>query len=181
MNKDGNYRLDSWKEIAAYLGRNERTAIRWERKGLPVHRVPGGQRQPVFAYAQEIDAWLVSQDGKAAGPGTLDEPTSKPDLQGDDDGGASALPESQRAKRTLRPVPPPRAAQFALLLIPKKNREHLVGDLEEEYRTKLFPKHGRFWAQLWYWEQTLVALGFYVWPFLKRVLGMAAIWKVMGR
>src|SRR5215471_13425423 len=60
--QNGNRRLDSWKEIAAHLGRNERTAIRWEKKGLPVHRVPGGQRQAVFAYTDEIDAWLLSQE-----------------------------------------------------------------------------------------------------------------------
>src|SRR5262249_57525627 len=66
LHQNGNRRLDSWKEIAAHLGRNERTAIRWEKRGLPVHRVPGGQRQAVFAYTEEIDAWLVSQDGKAA-------------------------------------------------------------------------------------------------------------------
>lgn len=64
--QNGNRRLDSWKEIAAHLGRTERTAIRWEKKGLPVHRVPGGKRQAVFAYTDEIDAWLISQDGKSA-------------------------------------------------------------------------------------------------------------------
>jgi Tol biopolymer transport system component len=62
--QNGNRRLDSWKEIAAHLGRNERTAIRWEKRGLPVHRVPGGQRQAVFAYTGEIDAWLRGQDTK---------------------------------------------------------------------------------------------------------------------
>ena len=52
-------RIDGWKEIARYLGRDVTTAIRWERqKGLPVHRVPGGKRQAVFCYAREIDAWL---------------------------------------------------------------------------------------------------------------------------
>ena len=76
---------------------------------------------------------------------------------------------------------PPRVAVFALLLIPKKNREHLIGDLEEEYRTILLPQYGRFRARLWYWEQTALALGFYAWPFLKKVLGMAAIWKLIGR
>jgi len=51
-----NKRLDSWKEIAAYLRRDERTAIRWEKdRGLPVRRVPGGKRQVVFAYASELD------------------------------------------------------------------------------------------------------------------------------
>jgi len=55
-------RLDSWKAIAAHLGRNVRTATRWaEERGMPVHRVPGGKRQAVFAYAQEIDAWLTSR------------------------------------------------------------------------------------------------------------------------
>ena len=52
-------RLDSWKEIASYVGRDVRTVIRWEQRGgLPIHRVPVGQRQAVFAYRHEIDTWL---------------------------------------------------------------------------------------------------------------------------
>lgn len=52
-------RLDSWKEIASYMGRTVRTVIRWEQEGgLPVHRVPVGQRPAVFAYPREIDEWL---------------------------------------------------------------------------------------------------------------------------
>jgi tetratricopeptide (TPR) repeat protein len=55
----GSGRLDSWKAIASYTGRTVRTVIRWEKqKGLPVHRIPGGRRQAVFAYCQEIDEWL---------------------------------------------------------------------------------------------------------------------------
>jgi hypothetical protein len=43
-------RVDSWKEIAAYLRRDIRTVIRWEeRRGLPVSRLPGGARPRVFA------------------------------------------------------------------------------------------------------------------------------------
>jgi hypothetical protein len=57
-----NQRLDSWKDIASYLGRDVRTAIRWEKeKGLPVRRVPGGQRKAVFAYTSELDAWLTQE------------------------------------------------------------------------------------------------------------------------
>jgi TolB-like protein len=52
-------RLDSWKEIAAFFGRAERTVKRWEtERGLPVHRVPGGGRSAVFAYADELADWL---------------------------------------------------------------------------------------------------------------------------
>jgi TolB-like protein len=52
-------RLDSWKAIARYVGRDVRSAQRWEReRGLPVHRVPGEKGGSVFAYAEELDAWL---------------------------------------------------------------------------------------------------------------------------
>jgi hypothetical protein len=54
-------RLNSWKEIAAYVGRDVRTVLRWHKhRGLPVHRVPGGKGRTVFAFADEIDAWLAS-------------------------------------------------------------------------------------------------------------------------
>jgi tetratricopeptide (TPR) repeat protein len=52
-------RLDSWKEIAAHFGRDERTVKRWEgRRGLPVYRAPGGGKTTVYAYVGELDAWL---------------------------------------------------------------------------------------------------------------------------
>jgi hypothetical protein len=50
--------LNSWKEIATYLGRGVRTAQRWERLGLPVRRVSFGPRSPVIAHAPDIDSWL---------------------------------------------------------------------------------------------------------------------------
>src|SRR5262245_61264391 len=54
-------RLDSWKEIAAYLRRGERTVKRWEEeRGLPVHRVPGG-KGGVYAFSVELDEWLGSE------------------------------------------------------------------------------------------------------------------------
>lgn len=53
-------RLDSWKEIAAYLGKVERTVKRWESvRSLPVHRPPGG-RASVYAFTGELDQWLKS-------------------------------------------------------------------------------------------------------------------------
>ena len=54
-----NRRLDSWKEIASFFGRDERTVKRWERsRSLPVHRIPGGERGGVFAYSAELTRWL---------------------------------------------------------------------------------------------------------------------------
>ena len=56
--EDTQDRLDSWKEIAAYLKRDATTVRRWEkREGLPVHRHPHERRDSVYAYAAEIDAW----------------------------------------------------------------------------------------------------------------------------
>ena len=53
------HRLDSWKEIAAFFGRDERTVRRWEKeRGLPAHRVPGGARGGVFAFTSELADWL---------------------------------------------------------------------------------------------------------------------------
>jgi hypothetical protein len=52
-------RLDSWKAIAEYLGRDVGTVRRWEKtRGLPVKRVRGGGGSSVFAYSADIDAWL---------------------------------------------------------------------------------------------------------------------------
>ncbi|HSA93525.1 MAG TPA: tetratricopeptide repeat protein [Terriglobales bacterium] len=51
-------RLDSWKEIAAYLKRDVRTVQRWEKKeGLPVHRHLHEKLGAVYAFRSEIDTW----------------------------------------------------------------------------------------------------------------------------
>ena len=55
-------RLDSWKEIAAYLGRDVTTVQRWEkRETMPVHRHVHDKRGSVYAVAPELDAWLKSR------------------------------------------------------------------------------------------------------------------------
>ena len=74
--QDARNRLDSWKAIAAYLDRDERTVQRWERElGLPVRRVPGGRGRSVFAFSSEIDAWLEARQGQEI---DVTEPTSAP-------------------------------------------------------------------------------------------------------
>src|SRR5512139_2663741 len=50
--------LESWKAVAAYLGRTEKTCRKWEQElGLPVHRLDDSAKAHVFAYADEIDRW----------------------------------------------------------------------------------------------------------------------------
>lgn len=55
-------RLDSWKEIAAYLKRDIRTVQRWEKQeGLPVQRHLHDERGTAYAYTGEIDEWLQNR------------------------------------------------------------------------------------------------------------------------
>ncbi len=64
--RPGHDRLESWKEIAAYLGRDERTVRRWERQeGLPVRRHIHQKQASVYAYKSELDAW---RQGRGATP-----------------------------------------------------------------------------------------------------------------
>ena len=74
-------RLDSWKEIAAYLNRSVRTVHRWEKEeGLPVHRQLHKDLGSVFAYKSELDAW---SNARSVHAGPRQETTN---------GGASAKP-----------------------------------------------------------------------------------------
>lgn len=56
-------RLDSWKEIAAYLRRDVTTVQRWEkREGMPVHRHQHDRIGSVYASRAELDAWTHSRN-----------------------------------------------------------------------------------------------------------------------
>jgi TolB-like protein/Flp pilus assembly protein TadD len=55
-------RLDSWKEIAAYLNRDVTTVQRWEkREGMPVRRHLHDRMGSVYASRAELDAWARSR------------------------------------------------------------------------------------------------------------------------
>ena len=52
------YLLNSWKEVAVYLGRGARTVQRWEHcNGLPVYRYGNSPRAAVFAFKGELLNW----------------------------------------------------------------------------------------------------------------------------
>jgi tetratricopeptide (TPR) repeat protein len=66
-------RLESWKEIAAYLNRDVRTVQRWEKaEGLPVHRHVHEALASIYAYTAELDAWRANR----ASPAPVEEVTS---------------------------------------------------------------------------------------------------------
>lgn len=68
-NRTGETPLQSWKEIGAYLQRNEVTVRRWEKQeGLPVHRHAHKVRGSVYAYPSELDAWRTSRSVAAESP-----------------------------------------------------------------------------------------------------------------
>src|ERR1044071_8129887 len=55
-------RLQSWKELAAYLKRGARTVQRWEREeGLPVRRLQHGKLGSIYGYKSELDAWWATR------------------------------------------------------------------------------------------------------------------------
>jgi len=73
--RDGR-RLESWKEIAAYLGRDVRTVQRWERRErLPIHRLHHSKLSSVYAYTSELDEWRSGRE-----PGTATEATDGPEV-----------------------------------------------------------------------------------------------------
>lgn len=74
-------RLDSWKEIAAYLNRDVTTVQRWEkREGMPVHRHLHDKRGSVYAVTEELDAWIQSRRTRSDDP-LADEPLEKPETE----------------------------------------------------------------------------------------------------
>lgn len=60
-------RLDSWKEIAAYLKRDVTTVQRWEkREAMPVHRHLHDKVGSVYSSQAELDAWVRSRNHRPA-------------------------------------------------------------------------------------------------------------------
>lgn len=74
----GDRRLSTWAEIAAYIGRDVRTARRYEsERGLPVRRLPGA-RSTVYALTRDLDAWRAGGAPEAEEARTLDAPAPVP-------------------------------------------------------------------------------------------------------
>ena len=68
-------RLDSWKEIAAYLNRDVRTLFRWEaQEQLPVYRHLHQGRSTVYAHPTSDTSASIVRLADVSGQGTLQLP-----------------------------------------------------------------------------------------------------------
>jgi Tol biopolymer transport system component len=73
-------RLNSWKEISAYLKRDVTTVQRWEkREGMPVHRHLHDRMGSVYAFRAELEDWARSRNLRAAQDSGNDIPSPNPD------------------------------------------------------------------------------------------------------
>jgi len=90
-------RLESWKEIAAYLGRDVTTVRRWEkRERLPVYRLQHSKLGSVYAYTSELDAWRDRETNRETNKETHRETLA----------GATAAPDAEAGRQPagIRPV-----------------------------------------------------------------------------
>ena len=93
-------RLDSWKEIAAYLNRDVTTVQRWEkREGMPVHRHQHMRIGSVSASRPELDAWARGRNL----------------LSGDANGNHIVAPDSSSPPPDSAPTP---SVGWKLMLLP---------------------------------------------------------------
>ena len=103
-------RLDSWKEIAAYLNRDVTTVQRWEkREGMPVHRHQHDRMGSVYASRAELDAWARSRNLRAEQENGSNAPSTDPPAQAP----SSAIATSRTRWRLVLPL----AAAAAVLAI----------------------------------------------------------------
>jgi hypothetical protein len=79
-------RLESWKQIAAYLDRHVTTVRRWEKQeSLPVHRHAHSKLDSVYAHSAELDAWIESRKPDQSG-------TSQPEVTSSSSAPSGFLP-----------------------------------------------------------------------------------------
>ena len=90
-------KLDSWKEIAAYLNRDVTTVQRWEkREGMPVHRHVHDKRGSVYALGFELDAWLARRQATLQNEPPADRQGPAPQVLSSQSG---QMPIAARARR----------------------------------------------------------------------------------
>jgi hypothetical protein len=106
--------LDSWKEIAAHLGRDVRTVQRWEKKeALPVHRHEHEKMGTVYAYKSEIDAWWSGRSSRLASKAENGGMTGGPQLVS----WPSVTPQMTGAEELAAATPWPRVRRLTVYAV----------------------------------------------------------------
>jgi hypothetical protein len=130
--------FQSWKQIAEYVGRTERTVQRWEQEfGFPVHRPSGRARSSVMALAQEIQEWtrgkpsLVQIRANSRVPRGIIIPHANRTFPSSNT--FKCIPDFSKAKTLLDQVKLERLRQSSLVAEQKKLRED-VRHLRNEQR-----------------------------------------------
>src|SRR5215472_3876738 len=94
--------LNSWKEVAQYLGRGVRTVQRWEHElGLPVRRPRGKSRSPIMALREDLDLWVNNSPQAVNYHGNGIEAGSEP-IETDVVGVSDTIVESQGLRSKTR-------------------------------------------------------------------------------
>lgn len=95
--------------------------------------------------------------------------------------GSQALGLGNRPKKPGEAVDPPERAELLLRLVPRRDREPILGDLEEDFRTDFLPKFGPEKARRLYWWHAVrsvfaIALGRVQW-----LIRVVAVGWLLGR
>jgi DNA-binding winged helix-turn-helix (wHTH) protein len=135
-------RLDSWKEIAAYLKRDVTTVRRWEkREGMPVHRHVHDKLGSIYAFRTELDAWTRSRNpGVGLDEGSGDGPLTF-------GGHRLDLGSRQLFRGSTEIHLPPKAFDLLRLLVERRPQALSKAEL-----------HDRLWPGTFVTEATLASL-----------------------
>jgi hypothetical protein len=71
--------------------------------------------------------------------------------------------------------------RIVFLFVEKRNREHLIGDLEEEYCAFIVPARSPFRARCWWWYQLMGIMIAYLWKRTRRMLDRTATPRLRHR
>ena len=111
--------LESWKEIATFFDRDEKTVRRWEKElGMPVHRFPGRTKARVYALPGELREWAKRPQPREA---HVLEPFPLPDPDGQIEDSPSGpklvLPFPSSGVESSAHRPEARRRSYLLLLV----------------------------------------------------------------
>ena len=77
-------------------------------------------------------------------------------------------------------MPPLGAQRLLYFVLPRKNRQDIIGDLAEEYKTEILPRLGRRGAVVWYWSQAIRSVAPVVYRALVKSSVLAGVAKFLS-